>query len=195
MSHRVGAKAIIVEADQILLIEYQDANGLHYNLPGGGVDEGESIREALAREVKEETCADAEVGKIAFTYEYEPERSQNKYGKQAKLYLFFACKLRDSTQVRMPDIPDANQTAVKWVALSELNELTLLPQVASYIHLHSDKNPTKFHIEEPVRRPSGIFAHLFTDEELRSLDRYIKEDTNKEYDWSEFYTDNLSSEL
>ena len=189
MSIRVGAKAIIVDNDKILLVEYQDANGLHYNLPGGGVEAGESIKEALAREVTEETCAEVEVGSPAFTYEYEPLRNQNKFGSQAKLYIFFACTLKDKTQVAMPDKPDAHQTAVKWVALSELNDLTLYPQVASYIYLYVDRNPTKYHLEEPVSRPSGILAHLLTDKELDNLSKYIEEDIDREDDWSEFYTD------
>ena len=48
---------------------------------------------------------------------------------------------------------------------------------------------------EPVKkRPAGLLAHLFTREELDELDHYIKESTDKEEDWSEFYDDiNLSS--
>ena len=33
---RLSAKAIIIENDSILLIEYKDKTGLHYNFPGGG---------------------------------------------------------------------------------------------------------------------------------------------------------------
>ena len=41
---------------------------------------------------------------------------------------------------------------------------------------------------EPLKeRPAGTLAHLFTQDELGELDRYIKESTDKEEDWSEFY--------
>lgn len=34
---RVRAGAVIIENNSILLIEFQDERGLHYNLPAGGV--------------------------------------------------------------------------------------------------------------------------------------------------------------
>ena len=40
---RVKAGALIIENKTVLLIEYFDENGLHYNLPGGGVEARESI--------------------------------------------------------------------------------------------------------------------------------------------------------
>lgn len=51
---RVRAGAIIIENESILLIEFGDENGLHYNLPGGGVEPGETVKTAAAREVMEE---------------------------------------------------------------------------------------------------------------------------------------------
>jgi len=50
---RVGARALVVENESVLLVEFNDETGLHYNLPGGGVEPGESVIEALEREVRE----------------------------------------------------------------------------------------------------------------------------------------------
>ena len=44
-------------------------------------------------------------------------------------------------------------------------------------------------VEPLKKRPAGLLAHLFTREELDELDRYIKESTDKEEDWPEFYDD------
>lgn len=47
---RVRAGAVIIENDSILLIEFNDKNGLHYNFPAGGVEPNETVIEAVKRE-------------------------------------------------------------------------------------------------------------------------------------------------
>ncbi len=51
---RAGAYAILLKGDQIL-VTYQGAPHNEFQLPGGGIDPGESPIVALAREVFEET--------------------------------------------------------------------------------------------------------------------------------------------
>ncbi|SFB92437.1 NUDIX domain-containing protein [Bacillus sp. OV322] len=58
---RLRACALILESDSILLIEFNDENGLHNNLPAGGVEPNESVVEAVRREAKEEASIDVEV--------------------------------------------------------------------------------------------------------------------------------------
>ena len=67
-SIRVGAKAVIVRDDMILLVKYDDENGPHYNCPGGGHQSGETVRETLAREVLEETAAEVVVGDLLLVF-------------------------------------------------------------------------------------------------------------------------------
>ena len=53
--HRQAARAIVLNGESILMLyteRYHD-----YTLPGGGIDEGEDIKEGLIRELKEETGA------------------------------------------------------------------------------------------------------------------------------------------
>jgi 8-oxo-dGTP diphosphatase len=47
--------AIIRHDDQILMIHQPDDEGLYWFIPGGVMEPGELITEALSREVKEET--------------------------------------------------------------------------------------------------------------------------------------------
>lgn len=61
-----GASGLIVRDGKILLVRrgkepYKD----HWSLPGGGVQRGERIREAVKREVFEETGLEVEVGLVA----------------------------------------------------------------------------------------------------------------------------------
>lgn len=50
---RVGARGIVKKDDLYLMVYFQKDG--FYTLPGGGVEKGESLEEAVLREVKEET--------------------------------------------------------------------------------------------------------------------------------------------
>ena len=53
-----------MRSGRILLVEYDQPGDLHYNLPGGGIRAGESIYQALRRELREEACAEVEIGHL-----------------------------------------------------------------------------------------------------------------------------------
>ena len=67
---RVAAYALIIRDEQILLTRLASrisADG-KWHLPGGGLDHGENPRDALVREIREETGLDADVGDSAHVY-------------------------------------------------------------------------------------------------------------------------------
>ncbi|MBL5766393.1 NUDIX hydrolase [Heyndrickxia sporothermodurans] len=130
---RVRACALIIENDSILLVEFQDERGLHYNLPAGGVEPNESVIEAVKREAKEEASIEVEVGPLAIVYEYAPHLNSNKFGETHSLQLIFECKIKDGFIPTLPNNPDPNQTDVKWIKLSELNEIVLFPNIKEQI--------------------------------------------------------------
>lgn len=149
---RVGARALVVEGESVLLVEFNDETGLHYNLPGGGVDPGESVIEALKREVREEAAISIEVGRLAFVIEYEPVRNSFWAGSQHTLSLVFESRLCEGSTPRMPDEPDANQTAVRWIPLFELEAVELLPHIGDRIVKYcADGNRYPVLLEEPIR--------------------------------------------
>lgn len=122
-----------MEDGAVLLSEFLDHNGLHYNLPSGGVEAGETAEEAAVREALEEAGAEIEVGPLAFVYEYEPGRSHERYGEIPSLTLMFRCSRRAGTHIRQPVQPDPNQTGARWIALKELNGIVLFPGVQDTI--------------------------------------------------------------
>ncbi len=139
----------------MLLVEIDDETGLHYNLPGGGVEAAESISEALRREVKEETRADVTVGELLWIIEYEPKRNQFWAGKLHKLSLIFACRLQGEVPPGQPPAPDTNQTAVKWVPVSELASIELLPHIGDLIdQVAAGRTFSGVFLEEPLRPES-----------------------------------------
>ncbi len=130
---RISVRGLIVEQDALLLVEFDDESGLHYNLPGGGVQLGESLVEALRREAREEACVEIEVGRLLLVVEYEPIRNRQWAGPQAALSLIFECALCEGSSPTLPDRPDPNQTAVRWVPLSDLETVELLPHIGGKI--------------------------------------------------------------
>jgi 8-oxo-dGTP diphosphatase len=61
----VGVGAVVLEGDRVLLVKRGQAplKG-HWSLPGGAVEIGETLEQAIAREVLEETGITIEVGPI-----------------------------------------------------------------------------------------------------------------------------------
>lgn len=57
---------ICVEDDRVLLLD-QDTDGpRRWSLPGGKLEPGETLAEALVREMREETGAEVEVGRLLY---------------------------------------------------------------------------------------------------------------------------------
>ncbi|MCM3718316.1 NUDIX domain-containing protein [Fictibacillus phosphorivorans] len=131
---RVRAGAIIIKNNKILLTEFNDPyRGVFYDLPAGGTEPKESIIEAVIREAKEEANIDIEVGPLAFVYEYAPHLNNEKYGKTHTLVMMFECTLKKGSIPRLPDKPDPNQTGVKWIPISELENVELYAKIGKQI--------------------------------------------------------------
>lgn len=157
---RVGARAIIIEQESILLVECEDTTGLHYNLPGGGVEAGESIVGALKREVREEVSVEIEVGSLLFVIEYEPNRNAGWAGTTPVLSLIFDCQLSKKAQPHLPEKPDEYQTGVKWIKLAELESVELLPHISDRIIAYARQQKIeRVFLEEPVA-PDRIQKYL-----------------------------------
>ena len=125
LPYRLGAKAVIIQDNQVLLIAYDDESGLHYNFPGGGIAGHEPIKAGLAREIFEETCARSVIGDLILAGEYFPPAQRGRYGSTPALTLYFRAALLPGETPRMPDRPDPSQIAVTWFPLDNIPDLLL----------------------------------------------------------------------
>lgn len=126
---RVGVNAVIVSDGRLLVVGFDDETGPHYNLPGGGVEQGEPLQAAVVREVREETSVDVDVGDLLFAHEYHPERDASDYGAIHKLTLFFECEMPASATPTLPEEPDPNLSEVTWLSLEGIETQPLLPDL------------------------------------------------------------------
>ncbi len=81
---RVNANALILRDGYVLLVKIDDENGIHYNLPGGKVEKGETLYEGLIRECLEEVGIEVNVKELVLSWEYVPEKENYTYGKKTE---------------------------------------------------------------------------------------------------------------
>lgn len=69
---RIRVAVVIVQDGKILLCQHEKNNRRYWLIPGGGVEFGETVAEAGARELKEEAGLDVQIGDLIFVQESIP---------------------------------------------------------------------------------------------------------------------------
>jgi 8-oxo-dGTP diphosphatase len=116
---RVNVSAAIVRNGEILVIEFSDNAGYHYTLPGGGVEEGEPLLEALAREIKEETGVEAEIGPFLMVWEQIRSRGFGRDPRH-KIGMIYSAVLKEGQEPNRDYHYDKDQIGVRWLPLDRL---------------------------------------------------------------------------
>jgi 8-oxo-dGTP diphosphatase len=117
MIFRNSAYGLIVHEEKLLVV-HTHSTGL-YAFPGGGIELGEPLTEALAREVREETGITVRMGELACVKEdffyYNP-------GDEAyHAYLFFYwCEPLSTSLVGDTEVYDEESEMPRWVPLAGL---------------------------------------------------------------------------
>lgn len=122
---RVRVGVVIIKDGKILLVRHQKENRTYWLLPGGGVDEGETLEECAKRELTEETGLQIELGKPIFI-------SDTIYPKNDKhvINLFFLAHITGGTLSLGLD-PVLAQ--VSFVDITQLPSLELHPPIGQDI--------------------------------------------------------------
>lgn len=127
---RTAAKAIITEDGRILTVKIRADDGAYYILPGGGQRPGETLVEALQREVMEELGADIEVGPLACVREYISAHHEfaELEGEEHSIEFCFNCSLRSGPSREAQTEPDTGQVAFEWLELAKLEGYPFWPR-------------------------------------------------------------------
>ena len=128
LSFRPSVYGVIIKDSKILLSKQWDG----YDLPGGKVELGETIKEALVREVKEETGVNVKVGKLICC-----EDSFFKLPKDGKpvqsILIYYQCDFIDgeiSTKYLSED-EKSYASKAEWIDLSKVKSLKFYNSVDS----------------------------------------------------------------
>jgi ADP-ribose pyrophosphatase YjhB (NUDIX family) len=69
---QVRVTGVVIENDRILLLDQDTGTGRAWSLPGGKVEEGETLAQALVREMREETGLEVEPGRLLYVCDHLP---------------------------------------------------------------------------------------------------------------------------
>ena len=105
----VSVKAIIRRDGKFLMIRGTRRGKSEFSFPGGLVDEGETLEQALAREVLEETGYEIRVGKPFYAAKYEHPRGGEN------VVICYGCSITGGAPVLGRE-PDQEFLALEWVS-------------------------------------------------------------------------------
>ena len=132
---RVRVSGMIWHEQRLLLVQQGRPTHPRWMLPGGGVDPGESMTVALARELAEElNCAQVAVAEpCALVESIAPEHHAS--GRHL-IHVVFRVDVPDPAGIvvgRQPDVADRAIREIRWVERDEILRLPLHPPIAGYL--------------------------------------------------------------
>lgn len=127
--------AAVIESEGNILVcqrRRDDQFGLMWEFPGGKVKPGETLEEALARELREELGTVAEIGAELF-------RTTHRYAQmnQAIELTFFSATLKSDS------IQNLAFETMEWRAPHSLPEMNFLPADREFVAMLTRKAPAK----------------------------------------------------
>lgn len=145
--------ALCIRDGRVLLVEHRSfASGdpampeSYWILPGGGVERGETLEEAVRREMMEETGLSCRVGPLVFIKEllYPHPGSPDQGSRHHSLSLGFHCEVTGGETItgHDPEYPDDQQMImqVDWLPVDKLDRYELYPPFLSeYVRKGADE--------------------------------------------------------
>ena len=125
------ARGVCVIDGKVLLCYPKDRS--YSYLPGGHIEFGETGREALVREMKEETGLDATAGELLGVVE---SSFMQKGEKHCEINLIYAMKVEVEERGRQWNVPSCEDwICFDWVDCDKLDSANLLPpEMKPYCH-------------------------------------------------------------
>lgn len=118
--------AVAVDAEQLLLVRRATPPGAgQWSLPGGRVEVGETLAEAVVRELEEETGLTAMCDELVGWVE--------RIGPD---YHFVILDFRVTVLDRGAPVAGDDAAEVAWVTLAEVPDLDLVDGLAEFLHEH-----------------------------------------------------------
>jgi 8-oxo-dGTP diphosphatase len=127
----VAVGAVIIDGSRVLLVQRgQEPLKGQWSLPGGVVETGETLKAALVREVREETCLEVEVGPVVEVLDSIRLDAQGRI-EYHYIIIDYACRLRAGAPSLAACGSDA--AALAWVEATDLERYEVTPTAIAVI--------------------------------------------------------------
>jgi ADP-ribose pyrophosphatase YjhB (NUDIX family) len=120
---------LIVDDDKILLIHRLRDGREYYIIPGGGVEEGESLEEAAHREAAEETGLVIELGALLWERPFATELGDGRIINQIE-YAYLITQFSGTLCLSGPEFErqsPTNRYRLDWIPFSNFPETLIYP--------------------------------------------------------------------
>ncbi|MGH3191551.1 MAG: NUDIX hydrolase [Streptosporangiaceae bacterium] len=109
---------VIDDQNRVLLLNQDTDTGRNWSLPGGKIEHGESLAQALVREVREETGLDIEPGRLLYICDHLPGNGTHV------VHLTFEARVTGGTAGDVtPGLDTRPVRGVEFVKLADLSAL------------------------------------------------------------------------
>lgn len=129
MEMRVAAYAVVQRRGLLLLTHWRRGHLHGWTLPGGGIEPGEDPRDAVVREVFEETGLEARVGKLVGVDSRVMVRDEVPEGTPPELHTIRIIYRAQTLEGPLRHEVDGSSDEARWVPLRELHTLRTLSLV------------------------------------------------------------------
>ena len=117
------AVAILIKNDEILLI-YRKNEKEYFVFPGGGVEERETIEQAVIRELMEETTIEVKINKLLYHHVYDNDSEQYFYLCD---YISGKPNLSEDSEEKQKMLAGKDFYDPRWVKLKDLKNMLVYP--------------------------------------------------------------------